>query len=154
MRGRKPAPTKLRLLKNNPSGRPIPQDRARPPANLPTPPPHLTDAAKAEWKRKGNELLKLGLITAIDTSAFAVYCQAYARWAEAEEKLKQASAIIPTPSGFLQQSPYLAIANKAQEQMMKALIEFGMTPSSRTRVSAAPTAADADPLAEFIGGNS
>lgn len=32
------------------------------------------------------------------------------------------------------QSPYLVIANKAMGQMIKILVEFGRTPSSRSRV--------------------
>ena len=36
------------------------------------------------------------------------------------------------------QSPYLAIANKAMEQMRAMLTEFGMSPSSRTRVHVTP----------------
>jgi P27 family predicted phage terminase small subunit len=33
------------------------------------------------------------------------------------------------------QSPYLAILNKAIEQMRTFIVEFGMTPSSRARVT-------------------
>ena len=43
-------------------------------------------------------------------------------------------AVIKAPSGFPVQSPFLAIANKAHEQMVKLLTEFGMTPAARTRV--------------------
>jgi P27 family predicted phage terminase small subunit len=39
-----------------------------------------------------------------------------------------------TKNGFTEQNPYFPIANKAKEQMLKALIELGMTPSSRSRV--------------------
>lgn len=47
------------------------------------------------------------------------------------------------------QSPFLAIANKAFEQMRAMLVEFGMTPSSRSRVHARPLEG-ADPMEEFM----
>jgi phage terminase small subunit len=47
------------------------------------------------------------------------------------------------------QSPFLAVANKALEQMRAFLNEFGMTPASRTRVHAErPSATNA--LDEFL----
>jgi P27 family predicted phage terminase small subunit len=36
------------------------------------------------------------------------------------------------------QSPYLTVANRAMQQMKEMLSEFGMSPSSRTRVHAIP----------------
>jgi P27 family predicted phage terminase small subunit len=57
---------------------------------------------------------------------------------DAERNLARFGVVIKSPSGFPIQSPYLAIANKAMEQMARLLAEFGMSPSSRTRVSVAP----------------
>jgi hypothetical protein len=44
--------------------------------------------------------------------------------------------IVRSPRGYPIQSPYLAIANKAWQQVQQGLAEFGMSPSARTRVSA------------------
>lgn len=44
-----------------------------------------------------------------------------------------------TPSGHVQQNPWLQVANKALEQMHKLLAEFGLTPASRSRVAAMPS---------------
>ena len=43
------------------------------------------------------------------------------------------------------QSPYLAVANKAMEQIKAMLTEFGMSPSSRSRVTVAPRPEPATP---------
>ena len=99
-------------------------------------PPHLSAEGKREWKRIVPELASLGLLTLVDRAALALYCQAWARWVDAEKKLEEFGNLVKTPSGFAQQSPYLAIANKAMEQMGKFLAEFGMSPASRTRVTA------------------
>jgi P27 family predicted phage terminase small subunit len=38
-------------------------------------------------------------------------------------------------TGTFYQNPFLAVANRAMKQMRDFLTEFGMTPSSRSRVS-------------------
>ena len=72
----------------------------------------------------------------IDRSALALDCDAYARWLEAIAALQQYGVVIKSPNGYPIQSPYVAIANKAGEQVRLMLAEFGMTPAARTRVHA------------------
>jgi P27 family predicted phage terminase small subunit len=71
-----------------------------------------------------------------DRSALAAYCQAYGRWVEAERKLAETPMLIKLPSGYIQQSPWLAIANKQLEIMHKFMAELGLSPVSRSRVVA------------------
>ena len=103
---------------------------------LPECPDHLSDEAKREWARIGPMLVECGLMAAIDTGALALYCQAWARWVEAESKLAEYGTVTKAPSGFLVQSPFLSIANRAMDQIAKMLAEFGMSPSSRSKVAA------------------
>ncbi len=99
--------------------------------------PHLSDVARAEWRRVAETLHEMGVLTAIDRAALAAYCQAYGRWVEAEEKMKETPAMLKTPSGYVQQSPWLSVANKQLEPMGRYMTELGMTPASRSRVAAA-----------------
>ncbi len=46
--------------------------------------------------------------------------------------------LIKLPSGYIQPSPWLGIANKSQELMLRYLGELGLSPVSRARVSALP----------------
>lgn len=105
-------------------------------ASLPRCPKHLQGEARKEWGRLGRKLVECGLFADIDIGALAIYCQAWSRWVEAEAKLAEFGIVVKSPSGYLQQSPYLSIANKAMEQMTRLLVEFGMSPASRSRVSA------------------
>ena len=114
-----------------------------PPAKLPTCPAHLIGEARKEWFRIGRQLVTYGLVTEVDKAALAAYCQAWARWVEAEEQLSKFGTVIKSPNGFPVQSPYLPIANKALEQMTRLLVEFGMSPSSRSRVEIRPQPAAA-----------
>jgi P27 family predicted phage terminase small subunit len=99
-------------------------------------PAHLTAAAAKEWRRVARALRGMGVLTAIDRAALAAYCQAYGRWVEAEERLRETPMLFKTPSGYVQQSPWLGIINKQLELMGRYMVELGMTPASRSRVTA------------------
>lgn len=53
---------------------------------------------------------------------------------EAEQKLKETPALLKMPSGYVQQNPWLAIANKQLELMHRYMSELGLSPVSRSRV--------------------
>ena len=108
------------------------------PGRQPSCPGHLNPAAAAEWRRVAKALQRAGVLTAFDRAALAAYCQAWGRWVEAEEKLRETPPLVRTPSGYVQQSPWLSIANKQLELMGRYMTELGMTPAARSRVTADP----------------
>jgi P27 family predicted phage terminase small subunit len=134
VRGRKPKPARLKLIDGNPGKRPIGRE-PQPPASQPTCPAHLSPTAKAEWKRLAQMLNGIGVVTQADRAVLAAYCQAYGRWVEAERKLKETPPLLKTPAGYVQQSPWLSIANKQVELMMRCMAELGLTPTSRSRLA-------------------
>lgn len=134
MRGRKPRPGSNTEAPTAPDA-------------LPRCPAHLTAVARKEWRRLAKPLHEMGILSTVDRGAFAAYCQAWARWVEAEEKLRQSPALVKTPSGYVQQSPWLSIANKQLEIMGRYMSELGLTPSSRMRVATIPSYAR-DPVVE------
>jgi P27 family predicted phage terminase small subunit len=148
--GRKPLPSSLKKLQGNPGKRPLNQNEPRPRAVLPRCPGHLSPEARAEWKRMARRLFLLGLLTELDATALSIYCQAYGRWVQAEQKLAQYGLLIKTGNDQPQLSPYLSIANRAMEQMKALLAEFGMTPSSRSRLVVPPQEAEHDPFAKLM----
>ena len=147
--GRKPVPTAIKLLRGNPGKRPLNSREAAPPVAVPACPGHLATEAKREWRRTGRQLAQHGLLTVIDRAAFAAYCQAWARWLDAEDKLREFGVVIKGAKGGLVPSPYLRIAEVAIHQMHKLLVEFGMTPSARSRIAAAPREDSADDVRFF-----
>ena len=90
-KGRKPLPTALKVLEGDrgKGRRPINKDEPTPPQNNIKCPDWLMPEAKKEWKRLAPSLIAMGILTDHDMEAFAGYCQAYARWREAEEFLSQ-----------------------------------------------------------------
>jgi P27 family predicted phage terminase small subunit len=138
MRGRKPIPSTLRLLQGNRSHRPLPPDEPKPPAIIPKCPTWLDKEAKKEWRRMVKELEPLGMLTLIDRSVLARYCDNFSKWMAAEKALQKMPMVKFNQKGFAEINPYFKVANKAKEMMMKDMIEMGMTPSSRSRVKAEP----------------
>lgn len=135
MRGRRPKPTRLKMLTGNPGKRPLNQDEPRPDPNIPECPLELGPVARAEWDRLVGELAALRLLTNLDRAALAAYCGAYALWAESTTQIEKYGVMIKSPTGFPIQSPYLAIANRQAEIMMRIASEFGFTPASRSRIA-------------------
>lgn len=135
MRGRKPKPTALKRLAGNPGKRPLGGGEPQPP--VPTnayAPRHLNAEAKREWRRMVKLLMGLGLYSEVDRAALAMYCQAWGRWVEAERMVEKLGEVLVSEKGGLYQNPWLAVANRAWDQMRKILPEFGLTPSSRSRL--------------------
>lgn len=141
MRGRRPKPTELKLIEGNPGKRRLKANEPKPARAMPTCPAHLSPTAKAEWKRLGRQLHTLGLLSELDRAALAAYCQAYGRWAEAEKKLKETPLLLKTPAGYVQPSPWLSVANKQLELMLRFMGELGLSPASRSRVTTTPSLA-------------
>ena len=119
---------------------------------LPASPKHLDKIAAAEYRRMGKLLVSTGIMTEIDAVGLAGYCVAYSNWILAREKIEEFGLVILSPKEkFPIQSPYLAIANKAWDQMAKMLSEFGALPASRTRVQVTDQPGALDPMAEMLG---
>ena len=149
--GRKKLPSKLKVIKGtyrkeleNPN-EPVYD------IEIPDPPKHLSERALKEWTRMSEVLYKQGLLTEVDRACLAAYCQLYGRWQEAEEDLKKQAIWIETIQGNVIQNPLVGIANTAIKLMKECLIEFGMTPASRSKVSSKNGGKKRDPWEKFGG---
>jgi len=159
-RGRKPTPTHLKLVRGNPGKRALPKKGDEIPVVIEeaSPPPFLSDDAKVEWGRMMQALVALKLISSLDRAAFAAYCQAYGRWAQAERSLASmrerdphsAGLLVKTTGDNIVQNPLVGIANKAMADMVRYAAEFGMTPSARVRLNGSGGAgAQENPFNQF-----
>ena len=112
--GNRPKPSDLRLFEGNRGHRPIPDNpKSRSEDKFPRAPRHLDKIAQREWRLRGPELYASGRLTILDFPAFEAYCDWYSEW----RKAKTASA-----------------KKEAAHQMRMFMTEFGMTPSSRTKI--------------------
>jgi P27 family predicted phage terminase small subunit len=103
-------PTHLKLLQGNAGKRPVKRDLT-PKPDIPSCPEFLSMAAKQEWDRLANDLHAAGALSQLDRAALAAYCQTWARWMEAEQKLAEEGVVFATPNGHQMPSPWVAVAN-------------------------------------------
>lgn len=156
-RGRKPLPTALKVLEGDrgKGRRPLNENEPRPPKGVIKCPSWLVPEAKKEWKRLAPSLEAMGLLTIWDIDSFSAYCQAYARWREAEEFITQHGSIFKTPSGYVQQVPQVSIAQQNLKIMQSLAGEFGLSPATRSRIIAAGGMSDKssdDPMEQLLNG--
>jgi P27 family predicted phage terminase small subunit len=135
-RGPAAKPTALKVLEGNPGKRPLPKGEPQP-GNVTRikPPSYLPPLAKKEWRVILPQLQSLGLISDLDIYGLAAYCNAYATWVDALGQIKKTGALVRSPNGYPMPSPWIKISRDAQDEMMRWLKEFGMTPAARSRVS-------------------
>lgn len=95
-KGRRPTPTKLKLLRGNPGKRRL--NRAEPRAKrlekMPHCPRHLQGHARQAWRQQGETLLRSGILTELDLGAFALLCDAYGRWTDATDQLRETGLLV------------------------------------------------------------
>jgi P27 family predicted phage terminase small subunit len=113
-------------------------------------PRHLSREAKGEWTRLAQPLYDRGLLTDVDRGALAAVCQAYGRWVKAERMVTKRGMTTFSAHGSEIPSAHVRIARQAMDDYVRLASEFGLTPSSRSRVT---TSGDEQlPLAEVLFG--
>jgi P27 family predicted phage terminase small subunit len=147
-------PTALKKLHGNPGKRALNKNEPTAPAGAPGCPAHLKGEASKEWKRISAELEQLQLLTQCDRAALAAYCVCYADWIKAQKVIDKEGQVYEstnhnTGTTLIKIHPAVRIALDCMKLMRAYLVEFGLTPASRTRihVDKAPTE---DPMDEFL----
>lgn len=171
--GRPNKPTQLKVLQGNPGKRPLPKNEPRPPEGEVKTPPWLHGKARTAWRWIAPILDRMGLLTTADPHALALLCEAYAEYIQAREIVRKLGMTYESrifrattkrvtieetdeaddpESGWsimIRPRPEVAIAADAWRRAHRMLVEFGMTPSSRAKVSVNP-AEEWDPFEEYL----
>lgn len=137
MRGRKPEPTHVKKAKGvrpsriNEHEPEFPIGSTRPPDSVKAEP-----YALKEWHRIVPLLRETDLYKESDRTALEVFCVTYAEWRRAVAYLRRNGRTVITPKGYVQQRPEVGIASQTAKLVKDFCAEFGLTPSSRSRVKA------------------
>ncbi|ATQ55043.1 phage terminase small subunit P27 family [Paracoccus yeei] len=150
MAGRKPLPTQLKLVKGTARPHRLNPAEPTPSVAIPDPPEHLDAEAAAKFTDMATLLARHGVMTELDAGALARYVVIWRRWLDAEAEVKRRGPVVKTVGGNIIQNPFLAVANKCLAQMGQIESEFGLTPSSRSRIRTAAPAETSDPFEEFL----
>lgn len=157
--GRKPTPTKLKVVTGRDRADRMPSSEPQVPfGNVPKHPDHLDAYAIDEWNRVCSALHSAGVLSDVDSGGLAMYCQAYGRWKKAEEAIQamaeknpaSGGLIIKTTNNNIIQNPMVGTANTAMRDAMRYASEYGLTPSSRVRLGIEADNASNDPAVKYF----
>ena len=137
-RGPPPEPSSIRLIKGNPSRRPLNPAEPKPKIAAPECPEHLNAVARKQWDKLIPVLLGMRVLTEADEIALGNLCQAYSTLIGAQKQMAKTGILYKTKTGHVQQSPLLGIINGQVHIVNGLLREFGLTPSARSRVTVEP----------------
>lgn len=144
--GRKPKPTGLRIVEGNREHRPINENEPKPQPVAPKMPKYVTGRAAKLWREYAPRLERLGILTEIDGMAFAALCIEFGQYIELRDR--GGEPIQEFATGARQVAPEVAVAHKCLDKARALFAEFGLTPSSRARLSIA--ASSKDDFEEFL----
>lgn len=131
--GGAPKPTRLKILEGNPGKRAL-NYREPKPKHGTTMPAYLDKQARLEWRRVAPELNRLGLLTIVDRTALAAYCDAVSHMLAARKVLKEQGMSYEC-NDYVRARPEVGIYHKCQAIIKSWCQEFGFTPSARTRLT-------------------
>lgn len=131
-RGPKKQPTALRVLKGNPSHRPLPKNEVKPPPLVPDCPMFLDAYGRRVWQKTAKHLVALGLLARTDQAIMAAYCDAMSTWKRFNEILKKLSSwTFVTESGYVQIRPEVTQRDRARKDAVQFGARMGLDASSR-----------------------
>ena len=151
LRGPIPKPTVLEIAEGFPGKRPVNRREPQPRVRIPKCPAHLDQSAREEWRHLIPILKRMRVLTEADGMTLANLCQSYSTMVKAQEKLNEMGILYKSPSGYIMQSPLLSVVNQCVEPITKLSREFGLTPASRSRLTALTEPA-VDPLESALCG--
>lgn len=131
-----PLPTNLKVLRGTAQPCRMNNQEPRPTRDKVKMPSGLTRDEKKYWRQIAADLEAAGILTRLDVQGLRLYCRVYTGWLDANHKLDEYGPVIKAGNGSPVLSPYVRLSQKYFDQLLAILREFGMTPSSRSRIHA------------------
>lgn len=151
-RGRRPIPTKLKLARGT-----LRKDRQRSdepalPRGMPEIPDRLEvdQVAKEKWRELSQILFDLGVLTTADGEALATLCEIHSAEQTCLLELRANGPTIHTDLGGVKPNPAGSLYRSLAALKSTMMSEFGLTPSSRTKVGSSKQEAPQDDLEAFF----
>lgn len=134
-------PSHLRAVEGNPShARPINHDEPMPTKGFYPAPDYFSEQEKKWYEDMCNELTKWGVITVMDSRAVEMMITAYSEYRQLREEVAIEGYTIKTQNmhGELttKANPAVSMMSDAWRRFRGMATEFGMTPASRSKVTA------------------
>lgn len=141
--GRPPKPRELKKMQGT-----LRPDRELPDAmepeklvGVPVPPADLDEVGQTTWMATATQLHSLGVLSGLDLAMLKEYCYQISIMERAKIFLKDGLTIMMENKGggkYEVKSPYIAIYNEALTHANRLAQQYGLTPSSRQKITANP----------------
>jgi P27 family predicted phage terminase small subunit len=133
----------LKIAKGNPGKRPINKTEPAPPADAITPPDWVIGKSLEKWSELVPKLLSMGVMTNADIDTIARYCAMHEQYLKYLDQVRRGLDVLVMrdESGrvkYMQSTPAATMMTKLAASMLRIEQEFGLTPSARSQISAAP----------------
>ena len=118
---------------------------------IPNRPKFLKGEAKKEWLRITKLLQKQKCLTECDRALLAAYCLewgVYAQLARRVTSIDDYVSVSEKGNEFL--NPLVTARNRSLKNLSALAVEFGLSPSSRTRISTNPAAEQSDQFGALL----
>ena len=131
MKGRKPLPTSLKFRMSKAKAAASAAQEVQPPKAPLRCPARLKGAARKAWKQAAS---MLPWATATDAWAIETLVVLWARLCTANAAIEKEGVLSRGRDGRMIQNSNLRISSRTTDEIKWFMSEFGMTPSSRTRI--------------------
>lgn len=149
-----PLPTAIKAAAGNPGKRPLNALEPRPQAGEPEMPSDLNGAEADVWREMVPILMQMQVLSIADGTALGSMCRVQVRLRKALDELNATlrHAEETGKLGFMmgggdkaaRANPLVTVVCALEDEQLRWLREFGLTPSSRTKISASKEAGNGD----------
>ena len=130
-----PLPAKVKQARGNPGKRALHLDlEPQPTPGEPDCPTYLKGAAKREWTRIVKELDVMGILASADRALLSLYCIAWGEYDDAMRDIAKNGLVFRLENGYEAPRPIVKIRDAAEKRLFKLCVQFGFSPSARSKV--------------------
>lgn len=155
MAGRRPTPTALKIVAGNPGKRAINKKEPKPKNLTGTSHSKLSKHSQRLWESISPILLQMGVLSDADKFALERLCECYAEIQSLQDEINTNGRTFETTSTAgdktIKANPAVAMLADADRRFKSYLVEFGLTPASRSKVQVMTDDEKENPAGEFFG---
>jgi P27 family predicted phage terminase small subunit len=106
--------------------------QSEPLREVPEPPAELGEHGQAYWRTLAPQLIEIGVLTPLHMETFRVLCEQWQEYRRLAIWLDEDPdrMVFITQTGYMQETPYVRLRDKALAAMVRIWAKFGMTPQS------------------------
>jgi P27 family predicted phage terminase small subunit len=161
-RGPPPKPSALRVLSGNASKRSINKSEPKPPTGSVAPPSWLSGGSLDAWDQIAPIVEGMKVLTVADAHSLALGCDAYAEVVELRAYLRENGRVYESrhfqmdadgntfERVIIRPRPEVSMMQDAWKRARAMFQEFGLTPSSRSRIKTGEPQAEEDPFEAWV----